>query len=449
MLPWLVVILLIGVNAFYVAAEFAAVAVQRSQLELLAREGNRRALRLFDLLEDRKQLDRYVSACQIGITLASLVAGAYAQATIAPDIEPLLGQWFGVGDTAARSFAFLFVLLLLTTVQVVLGELVPKALALQFPEKTALATFLPVSGSVALYRGFIWLLNGSGARALKAFGVTPGGHEHVHSPEEIAILLAESHRGGTLSTDAHQRLERGLQLYARTVRQMMTPRHEVYGIEASTPPEEILKLVQESPYTRLPVYRDSFDHVLGAISTKDVVALYAADGKIPPLEKLLRPIPFVPDTLRSHRFVRYLQQQRSSKAIVVNEHGGVQGMISIEDVLGELFGEITDELKTPEAGAEPLPDGTVRLPGAMRLIDAEAWLGTRWESPATTVSGHIVTTVGQLPKEGDRLEIDGVGVTITEMSPTAVRWVTVEPIQKPVSEGSPSVVSPADLEENG
>jgi CBS domain containing-hemolysin-like protein len=143
---------------------------------------------------------------------------------------------------------------------------------------------------------------------------------------------------------------------------------------------------------------------------------------------MLRPIPFVPESLHSHRFVRYLQQQRSSKAVVVDEHGGMQGIISIEDVLGELFGEIGDELKQPESGAESLPDGTVRLPGAMRLDDAEPWLRTRWEGPAATVGGHIVATLGRLPSEGERLEIDGVGVKVTEMSPTAVRWVVVQPL---------------------
>ena len=442
-LPWIVIALLVGVNALYVAAEFAAVAVQKSQIALLARGGNRRAVGLASVLEDSAQLDRYIAACQIGITLSSLVAGAYGQATIALELGPWLEGAFELGATAAETSAFVLVLLILTTVQVVLGELVPKSLALQFPERAALATYLPVRWSVALYRGFIWLLNGSGFLLLKPFGVTPGGHEHVHSPEEIAILLAESHRGGALSADAHRRLDRGLQLSARTVRQMMTPRSEVYAIEVSTPPGEVLRRIQESPYSRLPVYRKSLDHILGAISTKDVVGLFAAGREVPPLAQLLRPIPFVPGSLRSHRFVRYLQQQRSSKAIVVDEHGGMRGIISIEDVLGELFGEIGDELKQPESGAEALPDGTVRLPGAMRLDDAEPWLRARWAGPAATVGGHIVATLGRLPSEGELLEIDGVQLKVAEMSPTVVRWVVVEP---PSNGSEPESDPPANVE---
>jgi CBS domain containing-hemolysin-like protein len=188
-----------------------------------------------------------------------------------------------------------------------------------------------------------------------------------------------------------------------------------------------LERILQSPYSRLPVYRGSLDHILGAITAKAAMAHFASSGKLPPIEQMLRPIPFVPDALRSHGFVRFLQRERSSKAIVVDEHGGVQGIITIEDVLWELFGEIRDELKQPDAGAEVLPDGTLRLPGSMRLDEAAAWLPTRWEGPATTVGGHIIDTLRRLPVEGESLEIAGLRVTIAEMSPTAVRWVVVQP----------------------
>lgn len=425
--PWVVLALLVAVNALYVAAEFAAVAVQRSSLSALARSGNRRAAGLLSLLEDGAQLDRYIAACQIGITLSSLVAGAFAQATIARQLVPMLEQSFGLEVTSAQSVAFVVVLLVMTTLQVVLGELVPKSLALQFSVRTALATYPPTRWSMWLYSGFIVLLNGSALLLLKPFGISPGGHQHVHSPEEIEILLAESRRRGTLSPQVHQRLERGLKLSERTVRQMMTPRNEIHAIEASAPPAEVLKQILSSPYGRVPVYRGSLDHVLGAVSTKDVVGYFAARGEPPPIEQLLRPIPFVPGMLRAHRFVRFLQEQRSSKAIVVDEFGGVQGIISIEDVLGELFGDIGDELKPQELGAEVLPDGSARLPGSMRLDDAEPWLGTSPDSTAATVGGHIIAHLGRFPHQGERLHLDGTSVTVTEMGSTAIRWVVVHP----------------------
>jgi putative hemolysin len=431
--PWLVIGVLVAINALYVAAEFSAVSVQRSQLAPLANEGNHRATGLLNVLEDSSLLDRYIAACQIGITLSSLIAGAYGQATIAVTLAPELQRVFELEASAARSSAFVVVLLILTILQVVLGELVPKSLALQFPEQTALATYLPTRWSVSVYGGFIWMLNGSGFLLLRPFGITPGGHQHVHSPEEIQILLAESHRGGALSPEALHRLERGLRLSTRIVRQMMTPRSEVYAIEVSTPPSEVLTRILETPYSRVPIYQKNLDQVLGTVNTKDVASWLAVHGRLPAIAEVLRPIPFVPDTLRAHRLIRVLQQQQSSKAIVVDEFGGVQGVISIEDVLSHLFGDIGDELKQPDPGPEILGDGSIRLPGSMALDDAEPWLQTRWSGSATTVGGHIVAHLKRLPTEGTQAEIDGVAVTVTEMGPRAVRWVVVKPKADPVA----------------
>jgi CBS domain containing-hemolysin-like protein len=426
-MPWLVLSLLIAVNALYVAAEFSAVAVEKSQLASLARSGNRRAVGLLAILEDGAQLDRYIAACQIGITLSSLIVGAYGQATIAPALDRWLVGAFGLGAEAASSSAFVVVLLILTTLQVVIGELVPKSIALQFPGRTALFTYLPTRWSVSLYRGFIWVLNGSGFLLLKPFGVEPGGHQHVHSPEEIQFLLAESHRGGVLSPEAHHRLERGLHLSARTVRQMMTPRSELFAIEVTTSARDVIEAILASPYSRVPIYEDTLDHVVGTVDTKEVAGSFAIRGELPPLAQMLRPIPVVPETLGAHRLVRLLQEEQSSKAIVVDEFGGTQGIISIEDVLTQLFGDIGDELKQPEPAPVRLDDGTVRLAGDMGLDEAEPFLGARWEGPATTVGGHIVAHLGRWPVAGERLEIDGVDLTVTEMGPTAVHWVVVQP----------------------
>lgn len=430
LLPLFVIALLTAVNALYVAAEFAAVSVQKSQLAPLARDGNRSAAGLLVVLDDGAQLDRYIAACQIGITLSSLVAGAYGQATIAVTLGPWLEGALSIGPSAARSSAFVIVLLLLTTLQVVLGELVPKSLALQFPERSALATYLPLRWSMSLYRGFIWLLNGSGFLLLSPFGVKPGGHQHVHSPQEIQFLLAESHRGGELSPEAHRRLERGLRLSTRQVRQLMTPRSELYAIEVTASPEEVLEKVFSSPYSRIPVYEGTLDRIIGTVNTKDVASSFALRGKIPPLTKLLRPILFVPETLGAHRFVRQLQERQSSKAIVVDEFGGVEGIVSIEDVMTQLFGNIGDELQKSDHAPERRADGTVRLPGDLTLDAAEPWLGMLWDGSSSTVGGHVVAQFGRMPSVGERVEIEGLSVTVEEMGRTAIRWIVVEPKQE-------------------
>lgn len=427
LLPWLVVGFLVLVNALYVAAEFAAVAVQRSELARMADDGHARAARLLAILADGHELDRYIAACQIGITLSSLLLGAYGQATIAVELVPILVSRFGLEPLHATSAAAVAVLLLLSALQVVLSELTPKSLALQFPERTALLTFLPTSWSVTVYSPFIWLLNGSGLLLLRPFGIRQGGHQHVHSPDEIAFMLGESHRGGALTPEAHGRLRQGLRLSHRTVKEVMVPRGDMVAIEASTPPEEVVRQILQSPYSTLPVYRETLDQMLGVVITKDLVGQYAEHGVMPRLEDRLRPALFVPESITADRLVLVLREQRSSKAIVMDEYGSVQGFVSIADVLMALFGEIGDELKDSGPGAERLEDGTIRLPGWLSLEDAEIWLGASWEGSAATVGGHIVHHLGRLPKRGEDLEIDGVKLTVVEMSPTAVLWVRIRP----------------------
>lgn len=425
--PWMVLLVLTTLTALYVAAEFSAVAATKTEIASLARQGNRRAEGLLRVLQSGLELDRYIAACQIGITLTSLIAGAYAQATIALELTPLFAERFNLTEGVAHSSAAVTVLVFLTAIQVVLAELIPKSLALQFPERTALFTYLPTSWSVTLYSGFIRLLNGSGFILLKPFGVEPGKHNHVHSKAEIELLLAESHQGGELSPEAHQRLRRGLRLSTRTVRQLMVPRNEIEAIESSIPPADILKRILESAYSRLPVYDGSLDHIVGTVSSKDLVSFYAEHGKIPSLERLLRPIPFVPESLRADRLIPFLQEKRTTKAVVVNEFGGVQGIVSIEDVLAELLGDVGDELKDLDPEAVVQADGTVLLPGTTSVQEAEQWLGQSWESNAATVGGHIIQHLGRLPRSGEKLEIHGVQVQILEMGPTTVRSIALTP----------------------
>lgn len=427
LLPWFVIGLLIAVNALYVAAEFSSVAVPRSQIAALAESGSQRARGLFAILVDGARLDDYIAACQIGITFTSLVVGAFGQATITPDLVPLVAGITGLSPAAAFTVAAIVVLLLLTGLQVVVGELLPKSLALQFPERTALLTFLPTRWSVTLYRPFIALLNGSAFLLLRPFGVTPGGHQHVHSPDEIEILLAASRKGGVLEPEAHERLRRGLLLSSRTVRQLMVPRGDMVAIDATTPAEEIMDLLLACPYNTLPVFQGSLDRVVGSVSLKDVAVTFAQSGRIPSLIEIVRPIPFVPESLTADRLVRFFQEQKKTKAIVVDEFGGVEGLVSMHDVLAELFGEIGDEEGEEEAEVERLADGTVRLPGILALDEAEPWIGVRWEGTAATVAGHVLEAFGRMPEEGESIELGGVQVTVEKTSPKTIVSVLAQP----------------------
>lgn len=393
---------LILTNAIYVAAEFAAVGVRHSRIQQMAADGNRLAAWLLPFIESPAALDRYIAACQIGITLSSLVLGAYAQATFAVWLTPLFVQLGDLQAVAAQSVSAASVLLVLTVAQVIFAELVPKSLALQYPTQSALYTLLPLLASLWLYRPFITWLNGTGLLLLRLLGSPSSTHRHIHSPEEIALLIAESRDGGLLEPDEHRRLQRALRLNLRQAKQLMVPRRRIEAVAVDTPLDEVTDRVAQSPFSRLPVYRGSTDNIVGMLHTKDLVRWRVSGPSDATLASLLRPIASVHESVTIDRVIRELRERRSHQALVVDEFGGTAGLVTLEDVVSELLGDVGDEFKAGEPVAETLPDGRVRLPGGMAVDDAAALLNTGWESEATTVGGLVTTALGRLPAPGDR-----------------------------------------------
>jgi putative hemolysin len=400
----LVVAALILVNAVYVAAEFAAVSARRSRIRQLAEEGNHLARWLMPVLESPGALDRYIAACQIGITVSGLVLGAYAGASIARSLAPLLFK-VGLQPQTAESTSTVIVLLLLTVAQVIFAELVPKALALQYPTQAALYAVIPMAPSMWAYRPLITWLNGAGLVLRRLLGAPPKAHRHIHSPEEIELLIAESRDGGLLEPDEHRRLRRALRLNLRQARQLMVPRPEISALDMNTPLNEVLRLVAQSPYSRLPVYRDSIDNIAGMLHTKDLVRWLVSGRGGETLDGVIRPIASVHESVTADRVLRHLRERRTHQALVVDEFGGTSGLITLEDVLAELLGDVGDEFKAGEPVAETLPDGRVRLPGQMPVEDAATLLGVKWETGAATVNGFITEALGHLPTPGEGLVI--------------------------------------------
>jgi putative hemolysin len=341
-----VILFLILLTALYVAAEFAAVGARRSRLRRLAEDGNALAARILPVVEDARELDRYIAVSQIGITLSSLILGAYGQATMAPRLAPLLER-AGLDPVSAQSTAAVTILLVLTGLAMILGELVPKSLALQDPTRVALATVVPMQWSLRLFSWSIAALNGSGVALLRLFRVPSTGHRHVHSPEEIELLIAESRDGGLLEPEEQVRLHRALRLGLRTAQQLMVPRARLQALDVATPFDEVLRLVVVSPYSRLPVYRGTLDSIAGILHTKDVVTDYVQGTRRASVSPLLRPIVKVRDSMPADRLLAFLRERRSHQAIVVDEAGAVAGLITLEDVVAELIGGVADEFKTP------------------------------------------------------------------------------------------------------
>jgi CBS domain containing-hemolysin-like protein len=406
-----VIIFLILVTALYVAAEFGAVGVRRSRLRRLAEDGNRLAARLLPVLEDGQALDRYIAVSQVGITLSSLILGAYGQATLAPRLTPLLVQIGAMDLVTAESSSALIVLLGLTAGHMVLGELVPKSVALQYPTETAIYTVLPMMWSLQVAKWAIDALNGSGILILRILRIPVTGHRHVHSPEEIELLIAESRDGGLLEPLEQVRLHRALRLGLRTARQLMVPRARLVGLDASTPIEEVFATVISSPYSRLPVYDGTIDKVVGILHIKDLVTAYVR-GTRPSLTALLRTVVEVPENMAADKLLAFVKDKRSHQAIVRDERGAVAGLITLEDVLAELLGGVADEFKTTQIRAIKLPDGRVRVPGAMRLDQAAGLAGVSWAGSGDSVGAHVVQTLGRVPDIGEQVMVGSVPVEI-------------------------------------
>ena len=424
----LVVAALILINAVYVGAEFAAVSARRSRIQQLADDGHPLAAWLLPLIESPADLDRYIAACQIGITLSSLVLGAFAQRTIAVWVEPFFVEWGGLQGVAAQSTSAAVVLLILTVAQVIFAELVPKSLALQYPTQAALYTLIPMLPSLWLYRPFIKWLNGSGLLLLRLLGSPSQSHRHIHSPDEIELLIAESRDGGLLEPDEHRRLQRALRLNLRQAKQLMVPRRKVSAIDINTPLTDVIPLVAESPYSRLPVYRDTVDNILGMLHTKDLVRWIVSGARDESLASLLRPIASVHESVTVDKVVRELRERRSHLALVVDEFGGTAGLLTLEDVLSELLGDVGDEFKAGDPVAETLPDGHFRLPGSMAVDDGATLLNTKWETEATTIAGLVTAALGRLPLPGDAVTIGAYEFEVERVKDRVAESVLAHPV---------------------
>ena len=334
---------MVAVTALYVAAEFAAVSVRRSRIRQMAEDGHAIAGRLLPILEDASALDRYIAACQVGITLSSLILGAYGQIAFGPGLSGLLREQAGLEPLAAASSAAGVILLVLTVGTMVAGELAPKSLALEYPTEVAIRTYWPMRWSLWVLGPFIWFLNGSGTLILRLLGSAQGAHRHVHSPEEIELLIAESHDGGLLEPDELRRLQRALRFSLRTAQQMMTTRDRMQAIDVTMPVEQVLTLALESSQAYVPVYRDSLDTVVGFVNTKRLLVRHVEERPVGSLRELLQPALTVDEGMTGDRLVTELRRRRAHQAIVLDGRQQVVGMVTLDDILSSLLGPTPDE----------------------------------------------------------------------------------------------------------
>jgi len=389
----ILLLVMVGFNALYVAAEFATVGSRRSRVQETAEGGSGSAKGLLSILQDAERLDNYVAACQIGITLSSLVAGVWGQRQ--------LTQWFdGLGPTGAT----IVVLLIITALQVILGELLPKTVALRYPEALAMATLTPMRISQWLLRPIVVICNGSAFWMMKKMGLhIDHSHSHVHSPQELAGLYRDSAEGGLIDSAEREMLAGALSVSNRVVREIMTPRRRLITVEKDTPIAEALRELSASPYSRFPV-TDGGEDVVGLVTLRDLF-LANEENSATTIGDVTEEALVVGEVFDVPPLLNKLSTEGIHAAIVVNEFGTISGMVTREDAIEEIFGEFNDEFDV-EPDPITITGERVSVRGDVLLKIVNERFG--FALPAgevDTVGGYVWHHLGRLPVVGEEVPI--------------------------------------------
>ncbi len=435
------VFLLVFANGFFVATEFALVGVRRSRIESLAKNGNSRAIKLLTVLDN---LSAYISATQLGITLSSLALGWIGEPAVAYLLElPLKGR---VSDAVLHTIAFAVAFSIITFLHIVLGELAPKTLALERAEKTALAVALPIELFYKTFKYPIQLLDWAGTRTVRLFGLHPSNeHASIYTEDELRQLINVSHENGHLEKEEKQLINSVFDFTETAVGEAMVPRPSVTAIEVSSTLEETKQLLRTSGYSRLPVSREQHDNIVGILSRRDIEP-FLEDSKQAEfsLEQLLHPALFVPVTARLGGTLRHMQSSRVHLAIVVDEHGGMEGIVTLEDLLEEIVGEINDEFDE-EVRSQILKEsnGDYVISGMLSVRDAnrKLKLDLPEDGGYTTVAGFLLDQAGRLLAEGETVEYQGATFTIVRVDKRRISRIRFVPAQERGSKSRVAMLS--------
>ncbi|MFC6997494.1 hemolysin family protein [Rufibacter roseus] len=391
---------LVALNGFFVAAEFALVKVRSSQIELRAQAGNSLAKVAHHMIG---HLDAYLSATQLGITLASLGLGWIGEGVVSEIvIEIMHALGFAPDPELAHQIALPISFAVITVLHIVFGELAPKSLAIQRPESTTLAVAIPLRIVYYILLPFIWVLNGFSNFILRRVGITPMHGSEVHTAEELRLLFEQSAESGEIGNSQQELIENVFEFNERMVKQIMVPRTKLIALDLDSTEDEIFEVVFNEGYTRIPVYRDTIDNIVGILYVKDLLVVLRAGEKVS-LEKLMRQAYFVPETKRISRLLKDFQSNRMHIAVVSDEFGGTSGIVTIEDIIEELVGEIQDEYDEEVPIVEKVGDFKYKVVPGASIQDANDFLpyplpeGDDYE----TVGGFINMIYGRIPDIGD------------------------------------------------
>lgn len=410
------VLVLVGINAYFVASEFALVAVRRTRIEQRLRAGDARAKAVAQALDHP---DDFISAAQLGITVASIGIGYIAEGTIHALILPYLeriridlGMLPGQAVITGHIIATIITLLFVTYLHVVLGEQVPKMIAIQKAENVALWTTRPTQIFGKIFRPLIRLMSLSATRIMRIFGLEPTGvHSIAHSPEEIRLLVEQSQQEGEIEAEQEQMIHGVFEFPEIMAREVMTPRPDIIALEATATLDEVVKLLIEEGHSRIPVFEADLDNIVGILLVKDLLPyLVGTAGEGFVLREVLREPYFVPDTKRIGELLAELRTRNVHLAIVLDEFGGTEGLVTLEDLLEQIVGEIYDEYDQPEPDFTITPEGDVLIDGGASIDEVNERFGMSLSSDDfDTIGGFIFGALGRVPQSGDMIYIEGSG----------------------------------------
>ena len=440
--PFVIILFLVLLNGMFVAAEFAILGVRQTRMAQMAANDNRVAQRLLKIIEDRSKTDRYIAAAQLGITLASLGLGMYGEPAIAHLLEEPLHDWFGLEGNIVHTIGFVVGLGLVTYLHVVIGEMVPKSLALQYAERTVMALARPMALIQTILSIPITILNGIGVWVLKVLGVpVPEEKSRLHTPGELEMIISDGVAGGVINAQDFIMFRSIFDLSELQVHQMMTPRVNVTAVPVTISEQALIDRLGSSPYSRLPVYEGDVDHIVGIIYLEKF-AEHQLEGTSYNLRELMEEPVFVPESATAYELLSMFERKLVHIAVVVGEYGGTAGVITLEDILEEVAGEIWDEfdvdLQDPVTVVAP---GHLLARGDARLHEVEAFVNLGEHDRAESVAGLVLAHVDLPPRRGDSAELDDIVLRVEEVDGMTVECVS---ILYPPEKHQPDIPSPSD-----
>lgn len=410
-------------NAFFVLSEFAIVKIRKSKLEELSKDGVKNAKMAYEITNS---LDSYLSATQLGITISSLALGWIGEPAVAILIEKPINSIFEANATVIHSISFIISFTFITLLHVVLGELVPKSVAIATPEKSVLFVAKPLHAFWVIFKPFIAIFDFLAGGILKLIGIRPAGESEIaHSEEEIKIIVAESLKGGVLDSIETQIIKNAVDFSDTVAKEIMTPRKQMICLNAQKSYEENYKKVIESKYTRFPYIDGSKDSVLGMIHIRDILQSDKKD-----FNKIVRKILIVPENSSIASILSMMNKERISAALVIDEYGGTSGLITMEDIIEEVLGDINDEHDESEVKFKSIKDGIYELAGIYEIEDFEEITGVDFDDDVEeiTIGGYVFNLIGRLPKAGDKTEDENFIYEVLKMDGNIIQ--TLKAIKK-------------------